>query len=118
MAREIKFKGKQSDGIWIEGSFHHKKRKGESFWIIDFPHNEWHEVPVETVCQHVGNPYGFDIWENDIAETDSGIGNVIYFEPYASFMVELPDGTLANIERIRKILGNVFDNPDLLTKTE
>lgn len=43
--REIIFRGrKKDDGQWVEGNYHHNKRKGTFHAITDFDHNNTYHI--------------------------------------------------------------------------
>lgn len=131
--REILFRGKNADdnGEWIYGQYiRDVSREGTS--LSKFAHKiqplrkQAYEYPVdhETICQYTGltDKNGEKIWENDIvvisceedeffiikwdAETARFILEsetlVIDFDNYYSYEMD--------------IVGNIFDNPDLLEK--
>jgi len=109
-----------SNGIWVYGSYVHAlqfKGKTTEHQIINFYTGTVFEVDGETVCKFTGE---FDrksemIFEGDIVMTDDCvfIGKVKFVN--AMFII-------VNGERFRqnpywtgcKVIGNVFDNPELL----
>ena len=128
--REIIFKAKRKDnGEWVEGYYlniakiNHFictgkiKLDGAVKGIIA---PEMHAIDPDTLCQHTGlTENGKKIWENDIVEIASedgyflcewdddtarynlnGDGLTVDFDNYWSYEVE--------------IVGNIFDNADLL----
>ena len=130
--REILFRGKNADnGKWIEGQYiRDVSREGTS--LSKFAHKIQplreqayaHPADPETICQYTGltDKNGEKIWENDIvvisceedeffiikwdAETARFILEsetlVMDFDNYYSYEMD--------------IVGNIFDNPDLLKK--
>lgn len=131
--REILFRGKRVDnGEWAEGYLW----IGNDFLCIT-PHNVGisydekakrviafaHEVDRKTVCQYTGltDKNGRKIFEGDILEfTDCELGK----ENYTVFWNQVEWGIrseLGNMDDLRvwdssnwKIIGNIFDNPELL----
>lgn len=92
-----------------------------------------YEIDQETLCQHTGltDKNGKKIWENDIIKClkrkeGYDIYKVVWRKWYADFGVEpikpkyeaqypigLSDGATLH-GRDYKVIGNIFDNPDLL----
>lgn len=130
--REILFKAKRIDnGEWVEGCCAVYKSKtfisiniNEAFYI---PVLSWFEVVPETLCQFTGltDKNGKRIWENDIVEAWSqgsrAIGTVkqrvdgLWIMSPAwqnhDFWELKPN---SNGETTVEVLGNAFDNPELL----
>ena len=59
---------------------------------------------------------GKEIYEEDIVKFWGGIGIIIYFEPYASFRIEYKKNDVFDINDGMdiEIIGNKFENPELL----
>ena len=105
------YKGTADDGPWVITGIDH---------LV--------EIDPETLCQYTGlkDKNGNRIWENDIVRIensmDEGIGNIEFYggmwyvdgEPSNSLydIVEYDD--TAEVE----VLGNIFDNPELLKGVE
>lgn len=130
--REILFKAKRLDnGEWVEG-YYCKTTIGNDvrpsdviFVPFKVSRNEewgWMKVDSDTLCQYTGltDKNGNKIWENDIVRNEEGdIGVVQWFEEHAAFMIwnktkncvcYLAENDFLKIE----IVGNEFDNPELL----
>lgn len=134
MNREILFKAKRLDnGEWVEGSL--ISTEDNSGFILrsktkafipkgtnTFCSTECYEIDQTTLCQYTGltDKNGKKIWENDIVRNEEGdIGVVQWFEEHAAFMIwnktkncvcYLAENDFLKIE----IVGNEFDNPELL----
>ena len=135
--REILFRGKRTDnGEWAEGYYIHRpsavgigKSNPSCIWVpaIDPDDNtKIFEVFPETVCQFTGlcDKNGRKIFEGDIVE-----GNSEYFtytHPYGKvvydggqYLISFDD-VLEDIECLGawandvEIIGNIYDNPELL----
>ena len=120
--REILFKAKRKDnGKWVEGDAIHEPigmsiRHEKNGMSVRVP------VDPDTLCQYTGltDKNGQKIWENDIVRNEEGdIGVVQWFEQHAAFMIwnktkncvcYLAENDFSKIE----IVGNEFDNPELL----
>ena len=141
--REILFKAKRIDnGEWVEGYYFHEviigwdmdrhiittgkvKVKGayaESSELIKY------EIDPNTLCQYTGlvDKNGNKIWENDIVGRYSEYQNKYYCGQvkYGEFNCTCCEGVYGwyfDGEDIRdhscyEVLGNIFDNPELLEK--
>ena len=134
MNREILFKAKRKDnGKWVEGYYLNVakinhfictgkiKLDGAVKGIIA---PEMYAINATTLCQYTGltDKNGKKIWENDICDTfenDSKeiLRNVVKFEDgcfkvfkkhYLSMHLDCYE------ESDLKVIGNIFDNPELL----
>ena len=132
--RKIKFRGKRIDnGEWVVGSLINKIKPTEIedvFWasLIHDGALTAVEVNPETVGQFTGlhDKNGVEVWEGDIVRCGYGVGQVIYNA--GCFMVQWIDDKEAYMEfffskkgmyarkddELFEIIGNVFDNPELL----
>ena len=128
MNREILCKAKRKDnGEWVEGNLITNERN-ENQKYIGYIFDERNgmiedfdlvEVIPETLCQYTGL-IDKNIWENDIVRNEKGdIGVVQWFEEHAAFMIGnktkncvcyLAENDFSKIE----VIGNIFDNADLL----
>ena len=118
--REILFRGKRIDnGEWIIGDLSQHKT-GKKFIKCGDARSSF-QVDENTICQYTGltDKNGNKIWENDIVDThNKGVGysrleRVIYenggFFPISTHGWECePDAD--EIE----VIGNIFDNAELL----
>lgn len=126
--RDILFKAKRiSDGQWVEGYLYKQVGvKDRIYFAIEVIDNtvKAYEVDESTICQYTGltDKNGNKIWENDVVwvcETDRAI--VIFSEKYSGYILQ-PIGDyyfdspmLAdNVDIIDNIIGNIFDNPELV----
>ena len=139
--REILFKAKRMDnGEWVEGSC--VNVLNEHFYIftgkldisngyLDF---EKYSVNPDTICQYTGltDKNGVKIWENDVvkyedAEADfEGYHDNVFVNvgktcitPQGVFFtnrqtVDMDDLWLSECSVDAEVIGNIFDNPELL----
>ena len=125
--REILFKAKRFDnGEWVQGNLFIEENRAE---ITRSTCNgvgiEGVAVDKDTICQYTGltDKNGNKIWENDIVkcnyndygEKGTYIGKVIFREDNCAFIVtdeKSTDYEWWNEEK--EVIGNTFDNPDLL----
>lgn len=127
--REILFRGKRKDnGEWIEGSlvrgvFYHDDREMWCIVPVDnvfYPRCEissYEEIEPWTIGQFTGlfDKDGIAIFEGDIVRCCGEIRSVIYYEEFAEFELSGSDGlSLCCDSQLCKIIGNVYDNPELL----
>lgn len=139
--REILFKAKTLTGEWVEGYLVKAKWYVDEKEIcaiipIDvcfFPHceiSEWYKVDVNTLCQYTGltDKNGNKIWENDVTrDTDDDMTMVVRWDDEELRFV-LDDYSLngsimdtygfddfcSPISKALEVIGNIFDNPELL----
>ena len=129
---------------WVEGYYiYHIKRTicpiGDSVKPEDEQHvimqdgfSDWNmprntvvfDIDPETVCQYTGmkDKNGSRIWENDIVKIensmDEGIGNIEFYDGMWYVDGE-PSNSLHDITEYDdagevEVIGNIFDNPELL----
>lgn len=129
------FKAKRiKDGQWVEGAFYIKPYTDRCYIIqwnrtgLGFNEfNEFIEVDGETICQCTGlkDKNGNLIWENDIVEyrdctTERYV--VAYENDKACFEYQQYGCSIMNFDEMSsvevEVVGNVFDNPELLEVQE
>ncbi len=117
--REILFRGKRSDtGEWIEGYF---GQSVDSFIIQDYGlvagHFQVFKVIPETLSQYTGmaDKNGRKIFERDLLKDSNGFIYEVYFDG-GCFMIKygLRSNTFATTHQILEVVGNIYDNPELL----
>ena len=112
--REYKFRGRDGDD-WYYGSLfvnecgHTAISAPKSFWMKP--------VNADTVGQYTGllDSTGKEIYEGDIVRTDdwSTPSYIRWDVATASFVVDRWSVNLAHVSQI-KVIGNVYDNPEML----
>ena len=130
--RDILFKAKTvKTGKWVEGLLWRKKYKSKTLYISCFPDQDDHEevycVNPGTVCQYTGltDKNGQKIWENDIIQLEDRICHIYWLDKNAQFDCKFikhnKDIVITNFKGVEpreyedyEIIGNVFDNPELL----
>ena len=120
--REILFRGKPKDtGKWAQGYVYKIWERAFILWGMVNGVPDMVEVYPETVCQYTGltDKNGNKIFEGDIVRHKPAqlLGVVKYSEKYMQFIVDDIDdgeqdcsGFINGVE----IIGNIFDNPELL----
>lgn len=128
MSRQILFRGKRIDnGEWIEGYY---AKSGGCFVLKDngltYGGFEMFEVVPETVCQYTGltDRNGRKIFDGDVIQFEKKKYSVVWNDRIASFVAKpfeegrswpcMNVGTMKAAE----VIGNVFDNPELMEKPE
>lgn len=138
MNREILFKGKHIhamdsnehlNGTWVHGYLSDKD------YIYDKSLEGEFLVDENTVCEYTGltDKNGKKIFEGDVVKDSAGICGEVKFGLYAAgfsipdsnqgFYIEFPEKSLYRKElgywrNKIVVVGNVFDNPELLEKAE
>lgn len=136
MKREIKFRGKRLDnGQWVYGDLLHivggcviyHGSQTESDLIEDRPNlavelymDEVSPVDLDTVGQFTGlfDSNGMEIYEGDILRisiSKDGIAEVRWNTKCAMLVEQMKNSSQwYNLEGRKEIIGNIYDNPDLL----
>ena len=141
--REILFKAKRIDnGEWVEGylvkacqntypnGYEIIDKNGINYDELDCWQSSFtsYEVDEKTICQYTGlvDKNGNKIWENDICSTDIKRPYAIVEFRNGCFMYNLNDGAkdyydimmptepLVDSDKYTEVIGNIFDNPELL----
>lgn len=140
MNREILFKAKRKDWRnlpkerwWIEGYYVYCRKRHYILPVLnkaigfDEREDEWIELDPETICWYTGlcDKNGRKIWENDIvqawSEGSNAIGKVIrrvdgLYIMYPAYQKKEFWGLYPNEngKTTVEVIGNIFDNPELL----
>lgn len=131
MAREILFKAKRVDnGEWVEGLL--TIMWGQYHIINPSNENVAYPIDAETICQYTGltDKNGKKIWENDICYYDDMDICVIRFGKYDNNTGHKHIGFYTDWQQYKdlyrhdlgfwvaecevEVIGNIFDNPELL----
>ena len=143
MAREIKFRGKVfnygKDCGWVYG-YYHCEYTGNFYSCIstidpEKAETNLYSVEENTVGQFTGlrDKNGKEIYDGDIIHythhagylLDSFVGEVVWMDDYACFGYSTMgyDYAFADIDEIDsdflshvEVIGNIYENPELLTK--
>ena len=131
--REILFRGKRIDGgEWVEGHYHFSNwYLPPSMEIVDTTHyilqignGDADKIDPQTVCQYCGlaDKNAKKIFEGDIIKNEYEENKYQYFKVFYNekkLQWEVMNkygmrGILANVIGKMEVIGNIFDNPDLL----
>ena len=129
--RQIKFKGKRIDnGEWVIGYYY---EFDERHFILDYTLNTYHissvtqirfEVDPDTVSQFTGleDRNGKEVYENDIVSFPVKHKNLLVEWNDDLCVYQFSDGSLINsgdnYSAILFVIGNAFDNPELLNEKQ
>lgn len=122
MAREILFKAKRKyNGEWVYGNyaFNDSLNKDRHFIFQNYAYE--HEVDVNTLCQYTGlkDCNGNKIFENDVVyiPREDEYFKIEWEEDRAMFVMN-GDGVTVTFDNYWshevEVIGNIFDNPELL----
>jgi uncharacterized phage protein (TIGR01671 family) len=126
------FKAKRIDnGEWVVGYLYRLSENNPPFIMLR-KYGESYEVDENTICQCTGlkDKNGKLIWENDIIECKDGKRNFqtqIEWGAYcAGFIFQDTETSAVGLDAITanglysesKVIGNIFDNKDLLESEE
>lgn len=140
MTREIKFRGKAA-GTWYFGNLQTRKisRQQSAAWIIGYDESPTLvSVDPSTVGQFTGlhDMNGKEIYEGDIvkfvysvprlgkpSEERTDIGYVGFLQQEAGFVIVFKKrnqrlGRRSACEFCVEVIGNIYDNPELLNKED
>jgi uncharacterized phage protein (TIGR01671 family) len=117
--REIKFRGKRlENGEWVYGDLT-RYSENMSYITVDLVGGEIYEVCTETVGQYTGlkDKNGNEIYEGDIIEDIlTAEKEVIEFHGNMFALVSYKSRFFFTVFRSdeKQIIGNIYDNPELL----
>lgn len=125
--REIKFRGRDNNGVWYYGYINKYSFNGYTEASIRFSNESGsiliYQVKEETVGQYTGikDKNGNEIYEGDILGDFIGLGVVKYNECTAGFVIdilgqinEITFGEINYNNYVLEVIGNIYENPDIL----
>ena len=127
--REILFRGKTACGAWVQGDLIHRKIWSSKFEVIrvddsGFDNYTEYEIATDTIGQFTGltDRKEIKIFEGDIIKNEYEERKYQYFKVFYNekkLQWEVMNkygmrGILANVIGKMEVIGNIFDNPDLL----
>lgn len=119
------FKAKRVDnGKWVQGYYYQIWEDGYILWGMTNDVPNMIEVDVSTLCQCTGlkDKNGKLIWENDIVKINNSKGNVLItfgdFEIICTIPNEKYYKHRLEYDTEYEVVGNIFDNPELLESEE
>ena len=113
------FKAKRIDnGEWVQGYLYGIWEKRYILWGMTNDVPDMIEVDSSTICQCTGlkDKNGKWVWENDIVKYDWG-GTRIDFIEYQPPIFTYSKSMRWNLQQ-DEVIGNIFDNPELLEVKE
>lgn len=124
--REIKFRGKSTfDGRWVFGL--PRIRDGLEHGIIEESNGAGHDVEIETITQYTGlkDKNEKEIYEGDILKGKPYItekvtrkGEVKFDKGVFRVSMQGVWRTLYGLVEQCEVIGNIYDNPELLVHKE
>lgn len=114
--REILFKAKRLDnGEWITGCY--ALMHGYHYIMPEDDYSIWYEVNPETICQYTGltDKNGNKIWENDILKFEWDKKKIVDVIKYDPPMFTYSNSMRWNLQK-DEVIGNIFDNPELMER--
>lgn len=121
--REIKFRGREQDGFWTYGDLRHDDNVTG---IIENGIYSW--VDSSTVGQFTGltDSTGKEIYEGDILSLREGSDEMIKVIDFYAAITALDLSEMMNLRLLDyyfergevHVIGNIYDNSDLLEATE
>ena len=118
------YRAKRTDnGEWVEGYVvKYGFTNREKFYIVPTYASDLYgfEVDLSTICQCTGlkDKNGNLIWENDVVKDKYMKYRVIWSEEEGSWMLQTVSGAMYGIGGVNskkyEVIGNIFDNPELL----
>ena len=128
MENRFLFRGKRIDtGEWVQGYLYGIWERRYILWGMTNDIPDMVEIDPSTICQCTGrkDKNGNLIWENDIANCmdEECCGYISWNESEAGFYFDvlLEDGSfeeehIYDYQDCIEVIGNTFDNPELLEK--
>ena len=125
----LRFRAKTTDGSWLYG-IPHKTPLGN--WMMRDEQGSGHYIDSDTICQYTGlkDKDGREIYEGDLLSTDLSKPFCEVVFRNGCFALCLNDGgndfydIFSPLEdnvtqtKYHEVIGNKFDNPNLLTKEQ
>jgi len=128
--REIKFRGKRIDnGEWVYGDLENPRIKDTALihcYRSDGNYDRQHKVEIESVGQFTGviDRNKREIYEGDIVKMNDSIGYIAFLPQECKFVIvwKKYDSRLGHRSRggsyrcdpSLEVIGNVYDNPELV----
>lgn len=120
--REILFRGKTYEGEWVQGDLYHRNKE---VLINNFHEGFNLRVIPETVGQYTGltDKYGKKIFEGDIIKWGLKPCVIKWDECNASFCLYAYgtvkiSGFNRDTMKLKEVIGNIHDNPELMKGAE
>ena len=123
--REIEFRSKDEYGNWIYGLLTGNQYNLNEYAIFTQPYHEIYPIEKETIGQYTGlrDKNGVKIFEGDIVKIGKILWKVEWFEDFCEFRLinvsNESNKSFLNYYMCKydlEVIGNIYDNPELLER--
>lgn len=123
--REIQFRAKDEYGNWIYGLLTGNQHNLNEYAIFTQPYHEIYPIEKETIGQYTGlrDKNGVKIFDGDIVKIGKILWKVEWFGDFCEFRLinvsNESDKSFLNYYKCKydlEVIGNIYDNPELLER--
>lgn len=123
--REIEFRAKDEYGNWIYGLLTGNKYNLNEYAIFTQPYHGIYPIEKETIGQYTGlkDKNGVKIFEGDIVKIGKILWKVEWFDDFCEFRLSNVSNesnkSFLNYYMCKydlEVIGNIYDNPELLER--
>lgn len=122
LGERVNMNGDKLPGKWVYGGIFPQNKGGAYSIIYTYKPIDKYPVYSETVGQYTGltDKNGIKIFEGDILKDSLGCIYVVEWEEEGRFLGFTKDRRIMYVNRVPKseIIGNIFDNPELMEESQ